>query len=108
MEYKLSNSYGDSIIKLIKNCRNSTDENSLPKNTKEDRKFIDVNEFSYMKFKTVPITNFQNIDYNFYYQLIIHGIKVLLLQSDINKDFVYKYRCNNTSIRNYSEQFESN
>jgi hypothetical protein len=107
MEYKLSNSCGDSIIKLIKNCRNSTDENSLPKNTKEGRKFIDVNEFPYMKFKTVPITNFQNIDYNFYYQPIIHGIKVLLLQPDINKEFVYKYRCNDTSIRNYGEQFES-
>ena len=60
-----------------------------------------------MKFKTVPITNFQNIDYNFYYQPIIHRIKVLLLQPDINKEFVYKYRCNDTSIRNYGEQFES-
>jgi len=60
-----------------------------------------------MKFKTVPITNFQNIDYNFYYQPIIHGIKVLLLQPDINNEFIYKYQSNNTSIRNYGEQFES-
>ena len=67
MKYKLSNSCRDSIIKLIKNCRNLTDKNSLPKNIKEYCKFINVNEFSYMKFKIVPITNFQNIDYNFYY-----------------------------------------
>ncbi|RIA93086.1 hypothetical protein C1645_874284 [Glomus cerebriforme] len=60
-----------------------------------------------MKFKTVPITNFQDIDYNFYYQLIIHRIKVLLLQPDINKEFVFRYQDNNTSIRIYSEQFES-
>ena len=60
-----------------------------------------------MKFKTVPITNFQNIDYNFYHQPIIHGIKVLLLQPDINNEFIYKYQSNNTSIRNYGEQFES-
>ena len=78
IEYKLSNSCGNSIIKLINNCQNSTNENSLLKNIKKDHKFFDVNKFSYMKFKTVSITNFQNIDYNFYYQLIIHGIKVLL------------------------------
>ena len=59
-----------------------------------------------MKFKTVPITNFQNMDYHFYYQPIIHGIKVLLLQSDINKEFVFKYRKN--TLRIYGEQFESN
>ena len=107
MEYQLSNSCGDRIIKLINNSRNS-DEDSLPKNTKEGRKFLDANEFPYMKFKTVPITNFQDVDYSFYYQPIIHGIKVLLLQSDINQEFVYKYQNNNTSIRTYGEQFESN
>jgi hypothetical protein len=106
MEYQLSNSCGNKLIKLINNSRNSTDENLLPKNTKEGRKFLDFNEFPYMKFKTVPITNFQNRDYNFYYQPIIHGIKVLLLQSNINEKFVFKYR--NTSIRTYGEQFESN
>ena len=90
-EYKLSNSCGDRIIKLINNSRNSTDKNLLPKSTKEGRKFLDIAEFPYIKFKTVPITNFQNIDYNFYYQPIIHGIKVLLLHPDINKEFVFRY-----------------
>jgi Plavaka transposase len=104
MEYQLSNSCGDRIIKLINNSRNSTDKNLLPKSTKEGRKFLDVNEFPYMKFKTVPITNFQDIDYSFYYQPIIHGIKVLLLHPDINKEFVSRYQDNNTS---YGEQFES-
>jgi hypothetical protein len=56
-----------------------------------------------MKFKTVPITNFQNIDYNFYYQLIIHEIKVLFFQPDINNEFIYKYQSNNTLIRNYDK-----
>ena len=105
MEYQLSNSCGDRIIKLINNSRNSTDKNLLPKSTKEGRKFLDVNEFPYMKFKTVPITNFQDIDYGFYYQPIIHGIKVLLLHPDINKEFVFRYQDNNTS--SYGEQFES-
>ena len=77
MEYQLSNSCGDRIIKLINNSRNS-DEKSLPINTKEGRKFLDANEFPYMKFKKVPITKFQDTDYNFYYQPIIHGVKVLL------------------------------
>jgi len=108
MEYQLSNSCGDRIIKLIKNSQNSTDKNSLPKSTKEGRKFLDVNEFPYMKFKTVPITNFQDIDYNFYYQPIIHGIKVLLLQPNINEEFVFRYQDNNTSTtRTYGEQFDS-
>src|SRR5215469_13228265 len=108
MEYQLSNSCGDRIIKLIKNSQNSTDKNSLPKSTKEGRKFLDVNEFPYMKFKTIPITNFQDIDYNFYYQPIIHGIKVLLLQPNINEEFVFRYQDNNTSTtRTYGEQFDS-
>jgi hypothetical protein len=105
MEYQLSNSCGDRIIKLINNSRNFTDENLLPKSTTQGRKFLDANEFPYMKFKTVPITNFQGVDYIFYYQPIIHGIKVLLLQSDVNQEFVFKYR--NTSIGTYGEQFES-
>jgi hypothetical protein len=63
MEYQLSNSCGDRIIKLINNSRNSTDENSLPKSTKQGRKFLDANEFPYMKFKTIPITNFQDVNY---------------------------------------------
>ncbi|RIA86781.1 hypothetical protein C1645_828742 [Glomus cerebriforme] len=79
----------DRIIKLINNSQNSTNKNLLPKSIKKDHKFLDINEFSYMKFKTVLITNFQDIDYNFYYQSIIHKIKVLLLQPDINKEFVF-------------------
>ena len=98
-EYQLSNSCGDRIIKLINKSRQEPEKNPLPINTKEGRKFLDVNEFPYMKFKKVPITNFQNMDYFFYYQSIIHGIKVLLLQSKINKEFVFKYKNNNTSIR---------
>jgi hypothetical protein len=99
---------------LVNNSQHSADENQLPKSTKQGRKFLDANEFPYMKFKTVPITNFQDVDYNFYYQPIIHGIKVLLLQSDINEEFVFKYRnisnTSNISISTctYGEQFESN
>ena len=107
MEYQLSNSCGDRIIKLIDKSRRAPDENRLPKSTKEGRKFLDVNEFPYMKFKTVPITNFQDTIYNFYYQSIIHGIKVLLLQSDMNEEFIFKYRNNNTSFKTYGEQYES-
>ena len=69
--------------------------------------WCDVNEFPYMKFKTVPITNFQDTIYNFYYQPIIHGIKVLLLQSDVNEEFIFKYRNNDTSFKTYGEQYES-
>jgi len=99
MEYQLSNSCGDKIIKLINKSRNESEENPLPINTKEGRKFLDVNEFPYMRFKKIAITNFQNTDYSFYYQPIIHGIKVLLLQSDINEEFVFKsYKNNNTLI----------
>ncbi|RIA99633.1 hypothetical protein C1645_811201 [Glomus cerebriforme] len=82
-EYQLSNSCDDRIIKLINNSQNFIDKNLLQKASKKD------------------------IDYNFYYQLIIHGIKVLLLQSDINKEFVFRYQDNNISIRTYSKQFES-
>ena len=107
MEYQLSNSCGDRIIKLIDKSRRAPDENRLPKSTKEGRKFLDVNEFPYMKFKTVPITNFQDTIYNFYYQPIIHGIKVLLLQSDVNEEFIFKYRNKDTSFKTYGEQYES-
>src|ERR1044071_7766895 len=75
MEYQLSNSCGDRILKLINKSKHNPDENLLPKNTKEGRKFLDVNEFPYMKFKTVSITNFQDMDYHFYYQPIIYGIR---------------------------------
>ncbi|RIA95172.1 hypothetical protein C1645_817013 [Glomus cerebriforme] len=79
MEYQLSNSCSDKIINLINNSQNSTDKNLLPKSTKKGYKFININEFLYMKFKT----------------------------SDINKEFVFQYQDNNTSIRTYSKQFES-
>src|SRR6266536_12946 len=108
MEYQLSNSCGDKIIKLINKSRNESEENPLPINIKEGRKFLDVNEFPYMRFKKITITNFQNTDYSFYYQPIIHGIKVLLLQSDINEEFVFKSYKNNNTLITYGEQFESN
>ena len=60
-----------------------------------------------MKFKKVPITNFQDVNYDFYYQLIINGIKTLLLQPDINEEFVLQYQ-NNASVKIYGEQFKSN
>ena len=109
-EYRLSNSCGDKIIKLINKSRQEThnSEKILPANTQEGRKFLDATEFPYMKFKKATITNFQGLDYDFYYQPIIHGIKVLLLQPDINEEFVFKTKNNNTSIRIYGEQFESN
>ncbi|RGB32786.1 hypothetical protein C1646_762500 [Rhizophagus diaphanus] len=61
MEYQLSNSCRDRLIKLINNCRNFTDENLLPINTKEGQKFLDFNKFPYIKFKTVSITNFEKL-----------------------------------------------
>ena len=45
-----------------------------------------------MRFKKIPVTSFQDVDYEFYYQLIINRIKTLLLQSDINKEFVFDIR----------------
>ncbi|GES92023.1 hypothetical protein GLOIN_2v1487254 [Rhizophagus clarus] len=108
MEYQLSNSCGDRIIKLINKSRQEAEKNPLPINTKKDRRFLDVNEFSYIKLKKVFITKFQDKDYSFYYQLIIYGIKVLLLQSEMNKEFVFKYKNHNTLIKTYGEQFKSN
>ncbi|CAB4495804.1 hypothetical protein RhiirA1_458334 [Rhizophagus irregularis] len=104
-EYQLSNSCGDRLIKLV-NSINNIDKNLLPKTTKEGRRFIDDSEFPYIKFKTVPITNFQDIEYFFHYQPIINEIKTLLLQSDINKEFVFQYQ-NNTVKTAYGEQFET-
>ncbi|CAB5391493.1 unnamed protein product [Rhizophagus irregularis] len=97
-EYQLSNSCGDRLIKLV-NSINNIDKNLLPKTTKEGRRFIDDSEFPYMKFKTVPITNFQDVEYYFHYQPIINGIKTLLLQSDINKEFVFQYQ--NNTVKTY-------
>ncbi|GES85918.1 hypothetical protein GLOIN_2v1487254 [Rhizophagus clarus] len=107
MKYQLSNSCGDRIIKLINKSRQEAEKNPLPINTKEGRRFLDVNEFPYMKFKKVLITKFQDKDYSSYYQPIIHGIKVLFLQSEMNEEFVFKYKNHNTLIKTYGEQFES-
>ncbi|GBC00399.1 hypothetical protein RclHR1_38420002 [Rhizophagus clarus] len=106
MEYQLFNSCGDRIIKLINKSRQEAEKNPLPINIKEGRRFLDVNKFPYMKFKKVFIMKFQDKDYSFYYQPIIHGIKVLLLQSEMNEKFVFKYKNHNTLIKTYSEQFE--
>src|ERR1044072_1899884 len=74
MEFRLSNSCSDRIIKLVNKSRNSKNGDLLPKNTKKGNEFLDASDFPYMKFKKAPITKFHNIDYNFYYQPIIDGI----------------------------------
>lgn len=103
-EYQLSNSCGDRLIKLVNSIEN-VDKNLLPKTTKVGRRFIDDSELPYMKFKKVPITNFQDVEYDFHYQPIINGIKTLLLQPDINKEFVFQYETN--TVKTYGEQYES-
>src|SRR5437773_9740697 len=105
-EYQLSKSCDNRLIKLFKSIEN-VNKNLFPKTTKAEQKFLDNSDFSYIRFKKVPVTSFQDVDYDFYYQLIINGIKTLLLQSDINKEFVFQYQ-NNSSINTYGEQFESN
>ena len=101
-EFQLSNSCGDRIIKLVNSIEN-VDKNLLPTNTKEGRKFLDNSGFPYMKFKKIAITKFQEVDYEFYYQPIINGIKSLLLQPEINKEFVFRGK----AASSYGEQFES-
>jgi hypothetical protein len=103
-KYKLSNSCGDRIIKWF-NLHTDFEKSPLPKRTCEGRKFLDNSEISLMKFKEIPITNFQGVNYNFYYQPIIHAIKALF-QTDITEDFVFHYQQSNTSIKTYGEQFE--
>ena len=105
-EYQLSNSCGDRLIKLFNSIKN-VNKKLFPKSTKEGRKFIDNSDFPYMKFKKVPITDFQDVYYDFYYQLIINGIKTLLFQPDINEKFVFRYQ-SNASVKTYDKQFESN
>ena len=100
----MSNSCGDRLIKLYNSIKN-VNKKLFPKSTKEGRKFIDNSDFPYMKFKKVPITDFQDVYYDFYYQLIINGIKTLLFQSDINEKFVFRYQSN---VKTYDEQFGSN
>lgn len=104
-EYQLSNSCGDRLIKLFNSIEN-VDKKLFPKTTKGGRKFLDNSDFPYMRFKKVPVASFQDVEYHFYYQPIVNGIKTLLLQSDINKEFVFKYQ-NNSSVKTYGEQFES-
>ena len=105
-EYQLSNSCGDRLIKLFNSIKN-VDKKLFPKSTKEGRKFIDNSDFPYMKFKKVPVTDFQDVCYDFYYQPIINGIKTLLFQPDINEKFVFRYQ-SNASVKTYDEQFGSN
>ncbi len=90
-EYQLSNSCGDRLIKLFNSIKN-VDKKLFPKSTKEGRKFIDNSDFPYMKFKKVPITDFQDVCYDFYYQPIINGIKTLLFQPDINENLFFDIR----------------
>ncbi|CAI2184055.1 14852_t:CDS:1 [Funneliformis geosporum] len=87
-KYQLSNSCGDRLVKLFNSIKN-VDKNLFPKITKEGRKFLDNSDFLYMKFKKIPITKFEDVNYEFYYQPIINGIKTLLLQTDINEEFVF-------------------
>lgn len=103
-EYQLSNSCGDRLINLVNSIENVKDKNLLPKSTKEGRKFLDTTDFPYMKFKKVSITKFQDVDYEFYYQPIIHGIKTLLLQPEINREFIFR---GNAAGKRYGEQHES-
>src|ERR1043166_7245878 len=57
MEFRLSNSCSDRIIKLVNKSRNSKNEDLLPKNTKKGRKFLDASDFPYMKFKKLLLQN---------------------------------------------------
>src|SRR5438445_10864599 len=50
IEYQLSNSCGDRIIKLIDKGRCAPDENRLPKSTKEGRKFLEIQNGFYHQF----------------------------------------------------------
>ena len=76
-EYQLLNSCGDRLIKLFNSIKN-VNKKLFPKFTKEGWKFIDNSDFPYMKFKKILITDFQDVCYDFYYQLIINRIKTLL------------------------------
>ena len=102
-EYQLSNSCGDRIIKIVNSIEN-INKDLLLKSTREGRKFLDTSDFPYMKFKKVHITKFQDVTYEFYYQPIINGIKTLLLQPEINKEFIFR---GYMSANKYGEQHES-
>src|SRR2546429_4613983 len=105
-EYQLSNSCGDRLIKLFNSIEN-VNKNLFPKT----RKLVTGTFLNLIYKKSLLSRNFhftfEDVDYEFYYQLIINGIKTLLLQSDINKEFVFRYQ-NNSSINTYGEQFKSN
>src|ERR1043166_9599826 len=49
MEFWLSNSCGNRIIKLVNKSKNSKNEDFLPKNTRKGREFLDASDFLNIK-----------------------------------------------------------
>jgi len=88
--YQLSNSAGDAFIKFFNKFSN-LNILLLPSSTKAAKKFLEDSSITYMMFKEVSITEFQNIEYTFYYRPLIKTIKSLLMVDSINQSLVLQY-----------------
>ncbi|RIB10543.1 hypothetical protein C2G38_2205808 [Gigaspora rosea] len=67
----------------------------------------------YMMFKEVPVKTFQNVEYVFYYRLLIKTIKSLLMIDSINQSLILQYEDkkevrNGVECRIFREQYHSN
>ena len=82
-KYQLSNSADDAFINFFNKFANLDTSPLLP-STKTEKEFLDESTLPYMMFKEIPIKKFENVEYIFYYRLLIKAIKFLIIIDSIN------------------------
>ena len=97
VHHKLSNNVGDAFLKFLHKHANLP-KKTLPSSTRNGLQFLDSLKKKRTSFDSLPISNINNIIYNFEYRPIISGIEEIVSNAEIAKELVFDY--NETWIDN--------
>ena len=90
INHKLSNKVGDAFLKFLHKYANLP-KKVLPSSTRIGLQFLDSLKKERTLFNSAPISNINNIIYNFEYRSILAGIEEIISNTEIAEKLVFDY-----------------
>jgi hypothetical protein len=90
VHYKLSNNVGDAFLKFLHKHANLP-KKTLPSSTRIGLQFLDNLKKKHTLFNSLPVSNINNIIYDFEYRPIISGIEEIVNNAEIAEELIFDY-----------------
>ncbi|CAB5345933.1 unnamed protein product [Rhizophagus irregularis] len=105
-QFHVQDSFANAFIKFFNKYSNRNDK-PLPSTSQAGRIFVENLQVPSLDWRKEIIFEYKGIEYNFEYRTVLDGIRQILMNRDITKDFIFESVKDTSNQRQYTDMYNS-